>query len=241
MLVEFRKKDFLEKDICFFDCFFQIRSMRYPYFSQFFHETILKGTIHSLDSSLPLRRVGEDELYSEFFAGSSKLSHEIFVISGIGMIDLVGGESIQIDALWFSEMRISEVLDPESKGGSYSFIAIKSCGHFSRRIINCYKKTDFSSSMLKPKMIAPIILDHFSEVFFSESHCSLSIWSLLFGDDSDIPSDKLISESWHRKRNSMLLFEFFFHHYIGVVMIVLLYKRYRLIIFCPIILVIGLE
>jgi len=213
--------------------------MWYSCFSEFLHESILEGCIHSLDSSFPLRRISKDELYSELFADSPKLSHEIFVIGGIWMIDLVGSESIQINTLWFSEMRITEVLDPELEGSSYSFIVIKSCYHFPCCIIDSYQETSLSESMFKPQMIASIILDHFSEVFFPLSHHSLNIRFLLFRDDSDISSDQLISESWHRETDRVFFFEFLFHHHIGVIMIVLLYKRDCLIIFCPIILMVG--
>jgi hypothetical protein len=197
--IEFGKKDFFQKYIGF-------RNGRDIGFSQFLHQSILKGTIHSFDSSFSLRRIRKDELNAEFLSYLSKLCLEILVISGIGMVDLVGGKVIEIEGLRFSETRIGDVFSPETKGSPYPFIDIKSCCDFSSSIIHPNEETGFSCSIFKPEVVGSIILYHFSIVWFSFPFHPLSIWSFLLLDLADFSANELIADSGHRYGDVVLFF-----------------------------------
>ena len=116
--IEVWKKYLIQKSIC-------LSNSRNIVFSEFFYKSILERLIHSLYSSFPLRRVSKYKLYSKLFAYSSKLCGKLMIICGIGMIDLVGRKSIEIDGLWFSMIRRGHILSPESIRWPESFTIIK--------------------------------------------------------------------------------------------------------------------
>ncbi len=77
--IEMRKENISQKYIGFFESIMDTQntiycvSMRNTCFSEFFHESILKSSIHSFHPSFSLRRIRKDESNTKFLTYSSKL------------------------------------------------------------------------------------------------------------------------------------------------------------------------
>lgn len=117
------------------------------------------------------------------------------------MVDLVGGEAVQVDTFRFSLP--FHVVHPVLEGGPYALVHVEPGIDLSRRVIHSYEETGFFSPILEPEMVRAVVLDHFPVVFLALPHGSLSEGLSLFLCLSDSPEYELIPQGVHAEGYGM--------------------------------------